>query len=57
MGEVDDAELPELITSGTPSVGYCNTMGNASTMNALAEALGMALPGSATIPAPNRERA
>lgn len=57
MGEIDDAELTDLVTAGTPSVGHCNTMGTASTMNALAEALGMALPGSATIPAPYRERA
>lgn len=56
-GEIDDDVLTEMITSGTPSVGHCNTMGTASTMNALAEALGMALPGSATIPAPYRERA
>jgi dihydroxy-acid dehydratase len=45
-----------LMIGRTPSVGHCNTMGTASTMNALAEALGMALPGSAAIPAPYRER-
>ncbi|SMR45680.1 unnamed protein product [Zymoseptoria tritici ST99CH_1E4] len=56
-GEVGDEGLMELITAGTPSVGHCNTLGTASTMNALAEALGMALPGSAAIPAPYRERA
>lgn len=56
-GRIDDEELTDLVTKGTPSVGHCNTMGTASTMNALAEALGMALPGSATIPAPYRERA
>lgn len=56
-GELDDEGLTELVTRGTPSVGHCNTMGTASTMNALAEALGMALPGSAAIPAPYRERA
>jgi len=56
-GEVDDEGLADLVTRGTPSVGHCNTMGTASTMNALAEALGMALPGSAAIPAPYRERA
>ena len=39
-----------------PSVGYCNTMGTATTMNSLAEALGMQLPGAAAIPAPYRER-
>jgi dihydroxy-acid dehydratase len=56
-GELDDEEMVDLVTRGTPSVGHCNTMGTASTMNALAEALGMALPGSAAIPAPYRERA
>ncbi|KAM0715197.1 hypothetical protein Q7P37_009662 [Cladosporium fusiforme] len=55
-GEIDDAELLKMVTRGTPSAGHCNTMGTASTMNALAEALGMALPGSAGIPAPYRER-
>ncbi|KIW47310.1 dihydroxy-acid dehydratase [Exophiala oligosperma] len=55
-GEIDDDRLVEMIAAGTPSVGHCNTMGTASTMNALAEALGMALPGSAAIPAPYRER-
>lgn len=48
--------LAVLISYRTPSAGHCNTMGTASTMNALAEALGMALPGSAAIPAPYRER-
>jgi dihydroxy-acid dehydratase len=56
-GEIDDEGLIDLVTRGTPSVGHCNTMGTASTMNALAEALGMALPGSAAIPAPYRQRA
>jgi dihydroxy-acid dehydratase len=46
-----------LVASSAPSVGYCNTMGTATTMNSLAEALGMQLPGSAAIPAPYRERA
>jgi len=55
-GEIDDEQLVEMVTRGTPSAGHCNTMGTASTMNALAEALGMALPGSAGIPAPYRER-
>jgi dihydroxy-acid dehydratase len=50
-------ELVDNILSAVPSAGHCNTMGTASTMNALAEALGMALPGSASIPAPYRERA
>ena len=55
-GEIDDEEMVELIASSAPSTGYCNTMGTASTMNSLAEALGMQLPGSAAIPAPYRER-
>ena len=55
-GEIDDAEFTDLIASAAPSVGYCNTMGTATTMNSLAEALGMQLPGSASIPAPYRER-
>jgi dihydroxy-acid dehydratase len=56
-GEIDEAEYIEIIAASTPSVGFCNTMGTASTMNNLAEALGMQLPGSASIPAPRRERA
>ncbi|KIV79632.1 dihydroxy-acid dehydratase [Exophiala sideris] len=56
QGAIDDQEFLEMVTSGTPSVGHCNTMGTASSMNALAEALGMALPGSAEIPAAYRER-
>ncbi|PYH89573.1 putative dihydroxy acid dehydratase [Aspergillus ellipticus CBS 707.79] len=55
-GDIDEHEFMDYIARGTPSVGHCNTMGTASTMNALAEALGMALPGSAAIPAPYRER-
>ena len=55
-GEIDGDGFLELATSATPSVGYCNTMGTASTMNSLAEVLGMQLPGSASIPAPYRER-
>ena len=55
-GEIDDAGFMELVASSTPSVGYCNTMGTATTMNSLAEALGMQLPGSAAIPAPYRQR-
>ena len=46
----------ELVASSAPSTGYCNTMGTATTMNSLAEALGMSLPGSAAIPAPYRDR-
>ena len=55
-GEIDDDGFLDLVTSSTPSTGYCNTMGTATTMNSLAEALGMQLPGSAAIPAPYRER-
>ncbi|KIW23041.1 dihydroxy-acid dehydratase [Cladophialophora immunda] len=55
-GTIDDTEFFDMVTSGTPSAGHCNTMGTASSMNALAEALGMALPGSAAIPAVYRER-
>ncbi len=56
-GEIDDDGFMEMVASSAPSVGYCNTMGTATTMNSLAEALGMQLPGSAAIPAPYRERA
>lgn len=55
-GEIDYEEFMEIVASSAPSVGYCNTMGTATTMNSLAEALGMQLPGSAAIPAPYRER-
>ena len=55
-GDIDDNGFMELVSSAAPSVGYCNTMGTATTMNSLAEALGMQLPGSAAIPAPYRER-
>ncbi|MEO0498864.1 MAG: dihydroxy-acid dehydratase, partial [Pseudomonadota bacterium] len=55
-GEIDDDGFFDLVESSTPSVGYCNTMGTATTMNSLAEALGMQLPGAAAIPAPYRER-
>ena len=55
-GEIDYQGFVELVASSAPSTGYCNTMGTASTMNSLAEALGMQLPGSASIPAPYRER-
>ena len=50
-GEIDDQGYWDLVSAGTPSPGHCNTMGTASTMNALAEALGMGLPGGAAIPA------
>ena len=56
-GEIDYPKFIELVASSAPSTGYCNTMGTASTMNSLAEALGMQLPGSAAIPAPYRDRA
>ena len=56
-GEIDYPGFIELIASSTPSTGYCNTMGTATTMNSLAEVLGMQLPGAAAIPAPYRERA
>lgn len=55
-GEVDDAGFADLVASSSTSTGYCSTMGTATTMNSLAEALGMQLPGSAAIPAPYRER-
>lgn len=55
-GEIDDDGFFELVESSTPSVGYCNTMGTATTMNSLTEALGMSLPGCGSIPAPYRER-
>ncbi len=55
-GEIDEAAYVEMIASAAPSPGHCNTMGTASTMNSLAEALGMSLPGSAAIPAPHRDR-
>ncbi|MCC2976069.1 dihydroxy-acid dehydratase family protein [Sphingomonas sp. PL-96] len=55
-GEIDDAGFVKLVASSAPSTGYCNTMGTATTMNSLAEALGMQLPGSAAIPAPYRDR-
>ena len=56
-GEINYEEFVELVASSAPSPGHCNTMGTASTMNSLAEALGMSLPGCAAIPAPHKERA
>jgi len=56
-GRMDYKEFLDLVASSAPSSGHCNTMGTASTMNALAEALGLSLPGCAAIPAPYRERA
>ncbi len=56
-GKIDYAGFMERVAAATPSTGYCNTMGTASTMNSIAEALGMQLPGGGNIPAPHRERA
>ena len=56
-GEINREEFIELIASSAPSPGHCNTMGTASTMNSLAEALGMSLTGCAAPPAPHKERA
>ena len=55
-GEIDAAGFIKLVASSAPSTGYCNTMGTATTMNSLAEALGMQLSGGAAIPAPYRDR-
>jgi dihydroxy-acid dehydratase len=55
-GDLDYQGFVDLVASSAPSTGYCNTMGTATTMNSLAEALGMQLPGSAAIPAPYRDR-
>ena len=57
LGKISYRDLLTTVASSAPSIGHCNTMGTASTMNALAEALGMSLPGCAAIPAPYRERA
>ena len=56
-GKIDTTEFMARAASSAPSAGHCNTMGTALTMNCLAEALGMMLPGTASIPAPYRERA
>ena len=55
-GEIDDAEFVEMVAATAPSPGFCNTMGTATTMNSLAETLGMMLPGSAVAPAVHKER-
>ena len=55
-GKIDRVGFMKMVTSSTPSTGYCNTMGTATTMNSLTEALGMSLPGSAAIPAVHRDR-
>ena len=56
-GEIDEEEFIRRASDSAPSLGHCNTMGTASTMNSIGEALGMSLPGQAMIPAPYRERA
>ena len=55
-GEIDYNQFIDIVASSAPSVGHCNTMGTATTMNSIAEALGMSLPGCAAIPGPYRER-
>lgn len=55
-GRIDYQEYLDSVAAAAPSIGHCNSMGTASTMNALAEALGLSLPGCASIPAPYRER-
>jgi xylonate dehydratase len=55
-GKIDYKEFIDIVARSAPSAGHCNTMGTASTNNAMAEALGMSLPGCAAIPAPYRER-
>ncbi|MEO7679287.1 MAG: IlvD/Edd family dehydratase, partial [Sphingomonas sp.] len=55
-GAIDEEGFIKLVASSAPSTGYCNTMGTATTMNSLAEVLGMQWPGSAAIPAPYRDR-
>jgi xylonate dehydratase len=56
-GQIDEEQFFDTALASAPSAGHCNTMGTASTMNALAEVLGLSLPGGAAIPAPYRERA
>ncbi|MBU2868424.1 IlvD/Edd family dehydratase [Pacificibacter marinus] len=56
VGEIDEERFMQKVSDAAPSVGYCNSMGTASTMNCLTEALGMQMPGSGAIPAPYRER-
>ncbi|PZO92226.1 MAG: dihydroxy-acid dehydratase [Sphingomonas sanxanigenens] len=55
-GEINEEEFLDRACDSAPSAGHCNTMGTASTMNAVAEALGLSLPGCSAIPAPYRER-
>ena len=56
VGRIDDAEYVEMVAATAPSPGFCNTMGTATTMNSLAETLGMMLPGGATAPAVSADR-
>ena len=56
-GRIQYEEFLQMVASAAPSVGHCNTMGTALSMNSVAEALGMSLPGCAAIPGPYRERA
>src|SRR5213078_1752519 len=55
-GQIDEKQFLAAAAASAPSLGHCNTMGTASTMNAVAEVLGLSLPGCAAIPAPYRER-
>jgi len=55
-GKINYDEFMDMVSAAAPSIGHCNTMGTASSMNSVAEALGMSLPGCAVIPAPYRER-
>jgi len=55
-GEINYDQFMDMVASSAPSIGHCNTMGTASSMNSVAEALGMSLTGCAVIPAPYRER-
>ena len=55
-GKINYEEFMDMVSAAAPSIGHCNTMGTASSMNSVAEALGMSLPGCAVIPAPYRER-
>ena len=55
-GKIDYKQFIDIVACSAPSAGHCNTMGTASTNNAMAEALGMSLPGCGAIPAPYRER-
>jgi dihydroxy-acid dehydratase len=55
-GKINYLQFMDIVADSAPSIGHCNTMGTASTMNALAEAMGLSLPGCAAIPAAYRER-